>query len=68
MNQQLQDFARQELLAGLKQLPESWQHRFKQMYAHDNLMLSIEEVVTGMDEDKLDWAMEQVRKSLAKCM
>lgn len=66
MNEQLQNFAREELKRGLAQLPEGWQRRFKQMYSHKNLEADINSVVDNMPEDKLDWAMQQVGKSLEK--
>jgi len=34
------------------------------MYSHDNQDLSIEDVVDNMKEDKLDWAMRQVERTL----
>jgi len=66
MNNQIQDFARQTLKDGLAKLPEGWQRKFKQMYSYDNLEASINDVVDSMPEDKLDWAMQQVERSLAK--
>ena len=66
MNEQLENFARNELKVGLNQLPESWQLTFKRMYAHKNLTMPIDEVVDKMGVEKLDWAMEQVRRSLEK--
>jgi len=64
MNNQLQEFARQTIKDGLSKLPEDWQRKFKLMYGKESM--SIEEVVEKMDESKLDWAMQQVEKSLAK--
>lgn len=64
MNSQLQDYARSELKKGLSQLPESYQMMFKRMYSHNKLGSSINAVVNSMDESKLDWAMQQVSKSL----
>lgn len=66
MNVQLQNYARDTIKEGLAQLPEGWQRVFKQMYAHGNLELSIEEVVDQMPDDKLDWALSQVSNSLKK--
>lgn len=66
MNDQLKNFAREELKRGLSKLPEGWQLRFKQMYSHGNLDADINVVVDNMPEDKLDWAMQQVENSLAK--
>jgi len=64
MNNQIQDFARQTLKDGLANLPESNCMLFKRMYPHENLDATIEEVVDNMPEEKLDWAMQQVQRSL----
>lgn len=74
MNSKLQDFAREQLKAGLAQLPETWQRTFKLMYGRgngkrsvqDTVALQINDVVDIMPEDKLDWAMQQVENSLKK--
>jgi hypothetical protein len=66
MNEQLKNFAREELKRGLAQLPEPNQRLFKRMYSHNNLELPIDEVVDKMPEDKLDWAMQQVKNTLVK--
>lgn len=66
MNETLKNFAREELKKGLSKLPESWQLRFKQMYSPKNLNADINDVVDNMPEDKLDWAMQQVERSLEK--
>ena len=66
MNNQLQEFARTELKNGLAKLPEKNQLLFKRMYSHENLDLDINTVVDSMPEDKLDWAMQQVQRTLDK--
>lgn len=66
MNKQLQDYARTELKEGLAMLPEKQQLFFKRMYSHQNLEANINDVVDSMPEDKLDWAMQQVQRSLDK--
>jgi len=66
MNKILQNYARSYLKENLKLLSEGHQHRFKQMYSHNNIELPIEDVVDQMDTDKLDWAMQQVQTSLNK--
>ena len=66
MNTELQEFARQQILEGLKSLPEDWQLTFKRMYSHDDLSRTLEEVVIRMPADKLDWAMTQIKNSIAK--
>ncbi len=64
MNNQLQEFARAQLKDGLDKLPESNQLFFKRMYSGGNLDANINDVVDAMPEDKLDWAMQQVQRSL----
>jgi len=66
MNKGLEDYARKLIKEGLVQLPENWQIMFKRMYSHDNLDIDINTLVDNMPEDKLDWAMQQVEKSLRK--
>jgi len=74
MNTQLQDFARTQLKQGLSQLSVAWQDKFKMMYARDGgkrsfedaKAMSIDDVVDEMRDDKLDWAMQQVERSLPK--
>jgi len=66
MNIELQEFARERLINGLKQLPESNQLLFKRMYSHNDLALPIENVVENMLPEKLDWAMQQVQRTMEK--
>lgn len=66
MNDELQKFARATLKTGLAKLPGGWQLTFKRMYSHNDLDKPINEVVDAMPADKLDWAMEQVRRSIEK--
>ena len=66
MNEQLQEFAKRTLKEGLAQLPESNRVLFKRMYSHENLEADINDVVDNMPETKLDWAMQQVQRSLEK--
>jgi hypothetical protein len=64
MNKNIQDFARNYIKDGLKKLPERCTVIFKKMYANGNMALDIEHVVDKMPEDKLDWAMQQVNRSI----
>jgi len=64
MNKDLEEFARSRILVGLNKLPESNQMLFKRMYSHNNLDASIEDVVANMEAEKLDWAMQQVSRTL----
>jgi len=43
---------------------ETEQQLFKQMYSHKNLTLPIEEIIDSIPEEKLDWAVGQVRRTL----
>ena len=66
MNNQLQEFARQSLKDGLVKLPENWQMMFKRMYSPNNLETDLNDVIDNIPDDKLDWAMQQVQKSIEK--
>lgn len=66
MNDELQAHARDILKDGLTRCTKKSQQFFKRMYAHGNLELSIAEVVDQMEPEKLDWAMEQVQRTLDK--
>jgi len=66
MNDKLEQFAREDLKSGLAQCTEKEQHIFKRMYSHKNLDLPINEVVDRMAMEKLDWAMQQVDRTLTK--
>ena len=66
MNNQLQNYARTSLKEGLAKCREGQQMMFKRMYANGNLNASIDDVVDNMPEDKLDWAMQQVERTLSK--
>jgi hypothetical protein len=64
MNGYLSAYARKFLKDGLAQLPERNQLIFKRMYSHKNLDKPIDAVVDAMPDDKLDWAMMQVQRTL----
>ena len=66
MNNKLQAYARQEIKAGLEQLPESHKMLFKRMYSYENLDADINDVVDNMEESKLDFALKQVENTLMK--
>ena len=40
--------------------------KFKRMYSHDNLERSITEVINNMADEKLDWAIQQVKNTIDK--
>lgn len=72
MNDTLQAFARQSILDGLAMLPEGHSKTFKLLYGRNNgkrsiedtVALSVADVVKMIPGDKLDWAMEQVERSI----
>lgn len=66
MNEQLQKIARNILKEGLSKLPKSNQMIFKRMYSHKNLEADISDIIDKIPCNKLDWAMQQVERSLTK--
>ena len=64
MNKELQIFARSTLKENLAKCTEGQQLTFKRMYSHLDLDRDIYEVVDEMSEGKLDWAMQQVQRSV----
>lgn len=66
MNEQLQQFARQQLKDGLSKLEEKHHLLFKRMYSHTDLEKGINQVVDDMPESNLDLAMNQVRRTLER--
>lgn len=74
MNDALKAYAQENLRDGLAKLPSDWQDKFKLMYARDNgrrsvedaLAMPIDDVLSEIPDEKLDWAMQQVQNSLNK--
>lgn len=66
MNKTIAKFARDQIKAKLALCTEQQQHVFKQMYSHKDLARSIDEAVDAMPDDKLDWALTQIEKTLEK--
>ena len=74
MNKTLQEFARKTLVEGLNSLPSENRRIFALLYARNNgkrsvdeaYAMSVEQIVEGMPEDKLDWAMRQVENTIEK--
>ncbi len=64
IDSELQIFARTSLKDNLAKCTEGQQLTFKKMYSHLDLDRDINKVVDGMSEDKLDWAMQQVQRSV----
>lgn len=66
MNIELELYARESLKESLKKCNEAQIKLFKRMYSYDNLGRSIEDVVDNIPSEKLDWAMQQVSRTLNK--
>ncbi len=66
MNRTLAAHARQQLKEGLAKLTPDNHRIFKLMYAHETPEMPIDQVVDRMADDTLDWAMQQVERSVAK--
>lgn len=66
MNSTLAQFARQQIKTKLILCTDQEKHSFKLMYSHKNLDMPIDDVVDGMLDEKLDWALSQVERTIAK--
>ena len=66
MNSQLENYARLTLKESLNKCTQEQQRVFKQMYSHKDLDAPINIVVDSIPERKLDFAMQQVERTLAK--
>lgn len=66
MNSQLENYARQTLKENLINCSQEQRQLFKRMYSQNGLDIPIEIVVDSMPEEKLDWAMQQVERTLIK--
>lgn len=66
MNKTLESFARDQIKVGLAQLTEQNHHIFKWMYSPRDLTKPINDVVDEMPATQLNWALEQVERSLEK--
>ncbi len=64
MNNEIQQFARNSLKRKLGLCTEAEQLFFKRLYSFEDLSLSMGEVVDNMPSENLDWAMEQVQRTL----
>ncbi len=71
MNETIKQFSKKKIVEGLEKLPDSWQNKFKLMYAkgktaEEKMSKDIEDVVNNMTDDKLSIALTQVENSLSK--
>jgi len=58
--------AREELKVGLSMLTEGHRRFFKKMYSHEDLDADINNIVDSLPNDRIGWAMQQVKNSLIK--
>ena len=70
-NKTITDFARQQIIDGLAKLPSECQVIFLRMYNHKvanspNPEQYIDETINNIPDEKLDWALSQVQRSLEK--
>ena len=66
MNEELSTVARNFLKENLEKCTDGEIHVFKMMYSPVNPDLSIDKVVDQMADEKLDWAMSQVKNTMKK--
>ena len=66
MNETVIAFMKEQLKETLAQCNDKQQLLFKRMYAKGKLELPINEVVDGMEVDKMDWAMQQVKRTIER--
>ena len=64
MNNELQNFAKDYLKDNLAKCSVEQRYIFRLMYGYNKPELTINEIVDAMPEDKLDWAMDQVKRTL----
>lgn len=64
MNKKVEDFIRQEIKTGLDMCTEKQQLLFKRMYSHKDITKPLDTIVDGMNEDKLETAMDQVERTV----
>ena len=65
-NETIKNVAKEMLKELLAKCTEGQQLIFKRMYCHKNLELPINEAVDQMADDKIDWAMTQVERTVEK--
>ena len=65
-NETIKNVAKEMLKELLSKCTYGQQLMFKRMYCHKNLELPINEAVSQMADDKIDWAMTQVERTVKK--
>ena len=66
MNKQLEEFARKTLKDGLSKCTAAQQNIFARMYSHEDTSKDVNCIVDDMETEKLDWAMQQIERTLKK--
>ena len=64
MNDTLQEYAREQIKAGLAKCTEGQRETFMRIYAGGRKDVRVEAVVEAMPASKLDWALTQVQRTL----
>lgn len=64
MNERLQQYARAYLKQALAILPDSNKLLFKRMYSNHDISRNINSIIDSLKAEQLDWAMQQVERSL----
>ncbi len=64
MNKELESFARERLIYSLNRCTYCSRYIFNRMYSPKNRFNPIEDTVAKMSVNKLDWAMQQVKRTL----
>ena len=66
MESSIAAFAREQLIIGLYKCNEKQVNLFKQMYSFEDREADIETAVANMPDNKLDWALEQVNRTVSR--
>lgn len=65
-NQTIINFTKERLKILLTECTDGQQLLFKRMYSNGNLNLSIYDTVDQMDDNRLEWALSQVERTIEK--
>jgi hypothetical protein len=64
VNKNIEEFCRNFLKKNIVKCSEGQVLMFKRMYSNNNLDLDINIVIDKMPIDKLDWAMQQIERTI----
>lgn len=65
-NKTIVNFTKERLKNLLTECTDGQQHLFKRMYSNGNLNLSIYDIVDQMDDNRLEWVLSQVERTIEK--